>query len=56
MLVKGMKPPCRRKSFPSKRIMDIILNPHIKNLVRKMLLRDPEKRYTIDIVIEKLQD
>jgi len=50
-LLEGMRPPCKRKSFPKQDLLDRISSKEASRLVKHMLARDPSKRYSIDKVV-----
>ncbi len=43
-LVKGIKPPAERPDFPSEELLKQIKDPTLRDLVKKMLEKDPKKR------------
>ena len=53
-LIEGMKSPCKRKSFPKSDLMEKVTNKHMKKIIKRMLSKDPEERYDIKTVVQKI--
>lgn len=53
-LVDGIKPPGEREDFPSEGLLRRIEDEDVRNLVRRMLERDPKKRLKSKEVLEGL--
>jgi serine/threonine-protein kinase 24/25/MST4 len=43
-LVKGIKPPAERADFPSEELLNQIKDPTLRDLVKRMLEKDPKNR------------
>ncbi len=52
--LKGLKPPCERNDFPSKEMLNEIKEEDLRELVSKMLVKDPEGRLKAKDVLDNL--